>query len=646
MRIRRIIAICLIMILVLTTGCFRNANEEITQVPTESGNNESQTIENSEDVNVNSKEKAEPYVNVYAGMTAEEITATLSNEEKAYQMVIPAIYNTQERNMQEYCYGSILSQYAPTEHTAEKWGEIIDGYQQYALMANSPIPFIYGQDSVHGVNYCLNTVIFPHNINIGAANDTELTYQMGLAVADEIKLSNMIWNYSPCVAVAEDPRWGRTYESYSSDAELVKTLSSSYTQGLLDGGVVACAKHFIGDGSVSFGTGEQSEGEIRLIDRGNAELSEAEIAEQLTIYKSLIDMGVQSIMVSHSALNGVKMHENTHYLTDVLRDELGFEGVIVSDWNSIQNITSTTDYKQQIITCVNAGIDWLMEPDTYEECASYLVEAVEEGSISQERMDEAVTRIIQLKLDAGLFDDPYLDNISTVQEKTGSQEYRKLAEQLVEKSQVLVKNENDILPFKKGMKVYVVGPAANDSGVQCGGWTRLWTGLSDVEYGEEFIPGTTTILEGLEKDAKEYNITIITDEKEADSADVTLLCLGEQPYVEWTGDTEDLSITGSHGLKGNEEAIEFADSLGKPVVTLLIAGRNVVIEEYRDNWSAIVMCGLPGSEGTGVANVLLGKEPFTGTLSMPWYASVNDISSRKVWLEQGFGLTTSEDTEK
>lgn len=629
MRIRRIIAIFLITALVLTTGCFEGQDA----IPTEGT-----TAESNGSAAETKTESAEAYVNVYAGMTAEEITATLSNEEKAYQMVIPAIYNTHNYDMQEYCYGSILSQYAPTEHTAQEWGEVVDGYQRYALQADSPIPFIYGQDSVHGVNYCLDTVIFPHNINIGAANDTELTYQMGLTVADEIKLSNMIWNYSPCVAVAEDPRWGRTYESYSSDVELVKTLSSSYTQGLLDGGVVACAKHFLGDGSVSYGTGEQSEGYDRLIDRGNAELSQNEIEEQLAIYKSLIDMGVQSIMVSHSALNGVKMHENTHYLTDVLRGELGFEGVIVSDWNSVQNITSTTDYKQQIITCVNAGIDWLMEPDTYDECAQYLVEAVEEGSISQARMDEAVARIIQLKLDAGLFDDPYLDNISTVQKETGSQEYRELAEQLVEKSQVLIKNEDSILPLKKGMKVFVTGPAANDSGVQCGGWTRAWTGSTDEEWGEEFIPETTTILEGLEEVAKGYDITIVTDEKEADSADVTLLCLGELPYAEWHGDTEDLSITGNLGLEENQKAIELADSLGKPIVTLIVAGRNVIIDEYKDKWSGIVMCGLPGSEGTGVANVLVGKAPFTGKLSMPWYASVNDISSGNVWLEQGFGL--------
>ncbi len=624
MKNRKLTAIILSMFILLASGCSK-ANEGTTPAVT------NETVK---------PEIINSYVNKYEGMTAEEIVATLTNEQKAYQMVIPTIESIQNRDMKEFCYGSILSQYAPTENDASEWRKQVDNLQKNALSAESPIPFIYGQDSVHGVNYCLNTVIFPHNINIGCANDEELTYKMGLAVADEIKLTKMIWNYSPCVAVAEDPRWGRTYESYSSDPEIVKSLSSAYAKGQLEGGIVVCAKHYIGDGSVTFGTGENSEGVNRLIDRGNAELTEAEIKEQLAIYKTLVDMNVQSIMVSHSALNGTKMHENKYYLIDVLRNELGFDGVIVSDWNSIQNIESTKNYKEQIIIAVNSGIDWLMEPYTANECATYLVEAVEEGSISRERMDEAVTRIIQLKLDAGLFEDPYLNNITTVQQKTGSEEYRKLAEELVEKSQVLIKNENDILPFKNGTKIFVTGPALDDSGIQCGGWTREWNGRSDKHWSGEFIQGTTTILEGLEQVADEYNLTIITDENLASDADVTLLCLGETPYAEWNGDTADLSITGSHGAEGNKQSIEFAKSIGKPTVTLIVAGRNVIIEEYKDDWDAIVMCGLPGTEGKGVADVLSGDAEFSGKLSMPWYSDVNDIENKKVWLDVGYGLTT------
>lgn len=590
----------------------------------------------------------------YAGMTAEEITATLSLEEKADQMLIAAIYYVDDRYMKNDNYGSILSLPSHYTPTAEQWTGLIAGYQEYALKADSPIPFLYGQDSVHGVNYARDAVIFPHNINIGAANDPELTYEMGLAVADEMKLSRMIWNYAPCVAVSGDPRWGRTYESYSSDPSLVRTLGDAFTRGQLDGGVIVCAKHYIGDGSVSFGTGEVSEGFDRLIDRGNAELEQSEIDAQLEIYKQLIENGAQTIMISHSALNGVKMHENTEYVTDVLRGELGFEGVIVSDWNSIQNIEGGADYKEKIILAVNAGIDWLMEPHDFADTTKYLVEAVEEGSISQERMDEAVTRIIQLKLDAGLFEDPYLEHLTTEQSTVGSDTYRALARQLAAESQVLLKNENNLLPLKSGTKVFVTGPAADDTGVQCGGWTMEWLGSVDAENdGEKSVSDATTILEALEASAGAYGLEIITDEARAAEADVTLLCVGERPYAEWHGDTESLSITGAEtALEGNAESIALAKSLGKPTVTLLVAGRNMIIEEYKADWDSIVMSGLPGSEGQGVVDVLVGEKPFTGKLAMPWYASEADIEAGKPLYEVGYGLTAdggsteSTDTEE
>lgn len=576
----------------------------------------------------------------YENMTAAEIAASLTVEEKAYQMVMPAVYNIDITDMQRIDYGSSLSTFGLTDLDAEGWSKTIDSLQEKALDSKAGIPFVYGQDSVHGVNYCLDTVIFPHNINIGMANDPKLTYEMGLAVADEMKLSQMIWNFAPCVAVSGDPRWGRTYESYSSDTGRVKELSAAFVRGQLEGGVIVCPKHYIGDGSVQYGTGEtSSDGIRRTIDRGNAILSDSEIQAQLDIYKTLIDNGAQTIMISHSALNGVKMHENAEYITGVLRNELGFEGLILSDWNSIQNIESTDDYKEQIIIAVNAGIDLLMEPDSFEECASYLVEAVEDGSISEERMNEAVTRIIQMKKDAGLFDDPYFDQIEVKQSETGSPEYRELARTLAEESLVLIQNENDILPLQAGTKIFVTGPAADDTGVLCGGWTRQWMGMTDSENnGRKLISDATTILEGLEELAEEYQLTIITDKNKAEEADVILLCVGEIPYAEWCGDSEDLSLTGELGLYGNAYAIRLAAQLDKPTVTLIVAGRNMIIEDYREQWDGIVMCGLPSSEGDAVGNVLTGKAPFSGTLSMPWYSSIEDIATGNHWLDVGFGL--------
>ncbi len=565
----------------------------------------------------------------YAKMSAEEITACLTLDQKAAQMVQPAVYCVSEKDMGKYCYGSILSKVNSEKYT--KWQKIVDGYQEKALASEAGIPYIYGNDDVHGVNYCDGAVIYSHNIGIGAANDPELTYRMGLATADEALLCHMIWNFAPCVAQSEDPRWGRTYESYGSDLDIIKSLSTSYTKGLIDGGVIACAKHFFGDGNVEFGTGEDSDVD-RLVDRGDAVLTEAEIHELLSVYQELVDAGVQTIMITHSSVNGVKMHEHPEYI-HYLKNEMGFEGFIVSDWNSVQN-TSAKTYREQMINSVNAGIDMFMEVERFEEARKIIVNAVNSGDISEERVNDAVTRIIKVKLEAGVFDDPYFENAPTVQEKTGSEEYRALAEELVEKSLVLLKNENNVLPIKKGTKVYITGPAANSARVQCGGWTIDWN-----QSPNNHINGVTTIQEGFRKKAKEYGIEIITEDKDAKNADVVLLVVGEQAYAEWNGDTEDMALCGALGLEGNSWDMKQAKALGKPIITCVVAGRQVIIEEYMDDWDAAVMCYLPGSEGQGVADVLCGGSKFTGKLPSPWYSSTEQIGTDECWLEKGYGLT-------
>lgn len=566
----------------------------------------------------------------------DEIMARLTIEQKAAQMVQGAVYNITEEDMKEYDYGSVLSTYGAPMDTKE-WREIILGLQKSALESEAGIPYIYGNDAVHGVNTCAGTVIFPHNIGIGAANDESLTYQMGLAVADETKLAGVLWTFSPCVATAEDPRWGRTYESYSTDPELVKKMGSSFSKGLIDGGALPCAKHFLGDGNSVYGSGEASDGIDRLIDRGNAELSEAEIQEQLGIYQTMIDSGVKTIMISHSSLNGVKMHENAKYIK-MLKEDMGFDGFIISDWNSIHNI-SGNNLREQTVTAINAGIDMLMEDTSYEECRKYIVEAVENGNISEERLADAVRRILSVKMELGIFDDPMMDNQNTDKDQAGSEQYRDLARTLVEESLVLLKNDQELLPFKKGTRIFVTGPAADDVGVQCGGWTINWRGKTDAENGrQKWIPEGKTILDGLQALAEEYDFTVITDESQASQADITLLCLGEKPYAEWEGDSGDISIVGTHALADNKKVIELADSLGLPTVTLLVAGRNVLLGDYWKQWDTVVMCYLPGSEGDGIANVLCGKKNFRGTLPMPYYSETGDIGTEKVLFPVGYGL--------
>ena len=569
----------------------------------------------------------------YASMSPEEIVAGMTLEQKTAQMVQPAVYNVSAKTMKENDYGSILSTTDCID--AAKWRKTVDDLQNAAIRSEAGIPYIYGQDDVHGVNYCRNAVYFPHNIGQGAANDEELAYQVGLITADEAKLCHMLWNFSPCVAQSVDPRWGRTYESYGSDLETITKLSTAYTKGLIDGGLVACTKHFFADGNVVYGTGEKSDID-RLIDRGDSQLSDAEIAELLKVYQAQIDAGVQTIMISHSSLNGVKMHENKEYIMK-LKDEMGFEGFIVSDWDSVGN-TSGSSYKEQIITSVNAGIDMLMETERFEEARDIIIDAVESGDISQERVDDAVTRIIKVKKNAGLFDDPLLENIKTEQQETGSPEYRAVAEQLVEKSLVLLKNNKEVLPFKEGTKIYITGPASDNGQAQCGGWTMSWNGAPT-----EDIPGVTTILEAFEEYADDYGIEVITDDKKAADADAVLLCVGEQAYAEWNGDTEDLALCGSLGLDGNADAIKEAKKLGKPTVTCIVAGRNVILDEKDyDGWDSVVMCYLPGSEGKGISDVLCGCADFTGKLPSDWYGSLDQIGTDKCFLGRGYGLSYGE----
>ena len=602
------------------TACSSNSSSSSTTSQSFSENTFSLTSENSPE---------EAKYKIYAKMSAKEIVGELSLEQKAAQMVQPAVYAVDQNKMQKNDYGSILSKYNSVNF--KDWQKIVDGFQTAAINSQSGIPYLYGQDDVHGVNYCLNSVIFPHNIGLGAANDPELMYQVGLITADEAKLCHMLWNFAPCVAQSVDARWGRTYESYGSELDIIKSLSTAYTRGLIDGGVVACAKHFFADGNVEYGTGEKSDAN-RLIDRGNATLSDDEIAELLSVYQAQIDAGVQTIMISHSAVNGVKMHENAKYI-QYLKNEMGFKGFIVSDWNSVQNISGSTS-KEQVIASVNAGIDMLMEVDRYDEAMNIIINAVKSGEIPEERINDAVERIIQVKLDAGIFDDPFCQKIVTKQTKTGSEEYRAVAEKLVEKSLVLLKNENSVLPIKSGSSVYIMGPACDNPQAQCGGWTIDWNNSPQRE-----IEGVTTILEGFKENASEYGITVITDKNQAKNADVVLLAVGEQAYAEWLGDTEDLSLCGKLGLNGNREAINEAKSLGKPVITLIVAGRNVLLDDADfDSWDSVVMCYLPGSEGTGIANVLCGKSNFTGKLPSPWYRSVEEIGSEKNRFDVGYGL--------
>jgi len=567
--------------------------------------------------------------------TAEEVLASLSLEQKASQMVQGQLRSLSVNAMEADCYASLFS--TQDEHpavAADNWMNRVRNYQMAALASDAGIPFVYGQDSVHGVNTAGNAILYPHNINIGAANDPELTYEYGRLVGSDMKRTGMIWNFGPVVTDSQDPRWGRTYESISSDIERLAPLAEAYIRGQLDEGVISCPKHFFAEGSVVFGTGEVSDGTSRLIDRGDSQITdEARINELLGVYRRMIEAGAQTIMISHASLNGVKMHENGQYIM-MLKDEFGFEGFIVSDYNSLHNCSGDSLY-ENVCLAINAGIDMLMEPDDFEECRDIIVQAVGNGDISQERVDDAVLRILRVKINAGLFEDPMLENTNPSYD-WNSEHGREVARTLACESFVPLKiGSNMTIP--SGSRVFVCGPAADDTGVLCGGWTITWTGFSDSEEGMEWVSNASTILDSLQEVAGEKGFTVVTDPDEISTCDMILLCLGEIPYAEWTGDTEDLSITGELAQSGNASAIEFARNAGIPTTTLLVCGRNVIVSNYIDGWDSVIMCYLPGTEGGhAIADVLTGEAECGGTLPMPYYLSVDQIGTGECWHDVGW----------
>ena len=560
---------------------------------------------------------------VLATMSPEDICKTLTLEQKAAQMMQPTIYNVPPSMMKNTDYGSILSRIDDFPMPSDtEWKNAVNDYQKFALQADTPIPFIYGNDSLHGVNFASGCVMFPHNINIGAAHDVALTEEYGKLVGSDIAHTGMLLNFSPCVATANDPRWGRTYESYSSDSKIVTELSVAYAKGMLSEGVVVCPKHFFGDGMTAYGTGEDPSS--MLLDRGDAQLTDEQINEQLAIYQALIDEGVQVIMLSHSSLNGTKMHENAKYIS-ILKNDMGFNGIVLSDWDSIMNCSGES-YKDNVILGVNAGIDMFMTDTNHEEAMGYIISGVKEGLISEDRINDAVTRIIRVKQEAGLFDDPLLEKL-TPSYDYGSARSHEVARQLAAESFVPLK-VSDKMYIKPGMKVFVAGPAADDVGALCGGWTNWWQGMSDAEMSglgvtdKHFRSEGPSIVEALIAASKEGGFEIVTDESQIGS---------------WYGDSKDLSLTGELGLLGFGGAISLAKQSGKPTVTLIVAGRNVMISNYIDQWDACIMLYLPGTEGgNAVADVLTKKVELTGTLPMPYYSSIDQIGTSQCWHDIGW----------
>lgn len=569
----------------------------------------------------------------------DELLAKMTLEEKIGQMtqVDMDALKKNPKDVAKYALGSVLcggDTEAP-DITAKGWADTYEKYQNIAVKSRLGIPILWGIDAVHGHNNVDGATIFPHNIGLGATRNPVLVEKVAAVTAKEIKGTGMQWDFAPCVAVARNERWGRTYESYGEDPDLVKKLGVAYVKGMQtkdlanETAVLASVKHFMGDGGTTNGK-----------DQGNTEVDEATLRKiHMPGYVEAIKAGAKNIMISYNSWNGAKLHGHKYLMTDVLKGELGFKGFVVSDWAGIDQLDK--DYKTAIEKTINAGMDMVMIPNgpdkanNYIQFITFLKELVNEGKVPLSRIDDAARRILKVKFEMNLWENYKVDRKLT--EQIGSAEHREVARDAVRQSLVLLKNENKVLPLSKELKrIHVTGRGADDIGIQCGGWTIIWQSKPG-----NVISGGTTILQAIKNTVSNATtVTTSADGSGAEGSDVCVVVVGENPYAEMFGDREDLSLS-----KEDIATIEKAKAAGVPVVVLLISGRPMIIENELKKSNAFIAAWLPGTEGQGVADVLFGDYKPTGKLSHSWPKEMKQIpinvgdANYDPLFPFGFGLT-------
>jgi beta-glucosidase len=555
-------------------------------------------------------------------------------EEKLGQMTQVEKNSLTSDALRRFFIGSVLSGGGgyPPDNTPAGWAKMVADFQEAALQTRLGIPMLYGVDAVHGHNNLRGAVIFPHNIGLGAAHDPDLVHRIGRATAEELAATGVYWDFAPAVSVPQDIRWGRTYEGYSQDSELVAQLAVEYIHGLQGDqlsdplSVLANPKHYVADGAAGWGTSTTTYADKNTppypftIDQGDSRIDEAALRKvHLAPYIPAIKAGALIVMASFSSWNGAKMHAHHYLLTDVLKDELGFAGFIVSDWGGIDQVSP--DYYQAVVASINAGIDMVMVPFDYERFLSNLKRAVERGDIPSQRIDDAVRRILSVKIKAGLLERPFPDPRHL--ERVGSPEHRALARAAVAKSLVLLKNENQTLPLSKSLPLLLVaGQGAADIGLQCGGWTIEWKGNPG-----DITPGTT-LLEAFKTAVSPGTRVEFDPQGDFDRrgsgasllAEAGVVVISEKPYAEGFGDQADLALPGE-----DIRLIERMRAHCQKLVLVLLSGRPLIITDQLPLLDALVAAWLPGTEGQGVADVIFGDLPFTGKLSFTWPRSMDQI---------------------
>nr|WP_016957705.1 exo 1,3/1,4-beta-D-glucan glucohydrolase [Catenovulum agarivorans] len=557
-----------------------------------------------------------------------QIIASMTLEQKVAQMIQPEIRAFDIADMRKYGFGSYLNgggafpnndKYA----SMQDWVDLADELYNASIDASqdgSTIPTMWGTDAVHGHNNVIGATIYPHNIGLGAMNNPDLMEKIGDATAKIVRVTGIDWVFAPTVAVVRDDRWGRTYEGYSEDPKIVKEYARAMVNGMqghadsnfmADGKVIATAKHFLGDGGTDLG-----------IDQGNNLASEQELIDiHAQGYISAIEEGVQTIMASFNSWHGEKMHGNHSMLTKVLKEKMGFDGLIVGDWDGHGQVTGCSN--ASCAQAINAGVDIIMVPNEWKAMYHNTVNQVKSGEIPLSRIDDAVRRILRVKMRAGLFDGVSPNNRAFAGEQAllGAKQHRDLARQAVRESLVLLKNKNNVLPLNPKQKVLVAGSGADNIGKQSGGWTISWQGTGNVNAD---FPGGTSIYDGIKQSVEQAGGQVELNEQGQfeQKPDVAIVVFGENPYAEGVGD-----IKGIEYQRGNKRDIKLLQKLksqGIPVVSVFISGRPLWVNAELNASDAFVAAWLPGSEGVGVSDVLFTdkqgkiKFDFKGKLSYSW----------------------------
>jgi beta-glucosidase len=562
-----------------------------------------------------------------------DLLARMTLDEKIGQMTqVERSSLTAQTDIVTYNLGSLLSGggSAPATNTAAGWADMYDSYQRTALTNRLGIPLIYGVDAVHGHNNVRGATVFPHNIGRGATRNPSLVQQIGQATAEEVAGTGIDWTFAPCLCVARNERWGRTYESFGEDPAIAQSMTTIVTgfQGTTLGGtpssILATAKHYVGDGGTTGGD-----------DQGNTQLSEADLRRiHLPPFIDAIQKNAGSVMISYSSWNGVKLHGHAYLINTVLKGELGFTGFVVSDWAGIDQIDGGGGFSaSDVRTAINAGIDMVMVPHDYRTFQSLLRTEVTAGRVTTARIDDAVRRILTKKFQLGLFERSLTDRTLTA--TVGSAAHRAIARQAVRESLVLLKNDA-ILPLSKSARIFVAGKNADNIGNQAGGWTISWQGASGAT-----TPGTT-ILQGIRAAVApgtvvDFNAT----GRGAAGHDVAIVVLGEKPYAEGQGDRTD-------GLTLDRTDLSTLSTIartGVPIVVVLVSGRPLVVTSELPSWRGLIAAWLPGTEGNGVADVLFGDNRPTGKLPMSWPRTATQVpinvgdATYDPLFAYGFGLT-------